>query len=92
MVLEGTGWVQPPPRARPHPTQGLTHFHAIGLHLPLILLVHGPHVAVKEARGIGDRVASSAGGRWAMMSDTQAPQGGATSRARGCELGQGCHH
>ena len=51
----------PAGRGLPHLTQGLTHFHTIGLHLPLILLVHRPHVAVEEARGIRDRVASLTG-------------------------------
>lgn len=53
MVPVGRSW--------PHLTQGLTHFHAIGLHLPLILLEHRPHVAVEEAGGVGDHVASSTG-------------------------------
>lgn len=63
MVPTRSGWAQDPPRARPHPTQDLTYFHTIGLHFLLILLVHGPHVAIKEAGGIGDLVSSSAGKR-----------------------------
>ena len=51
----------PAGRGRPHLTQGLTHFHTVGLHLPLIFLVHRPHVAVEEARGIRDCVASRTG-------------------------------
>lgn len=38
----------------------LTHFHSVPLHLPSILLVHGPHVTIKEARGIGDHVSTAA--------------------------------
>lgn len=41
------------------PARELTHVHAVGLHLPLVLLVHGPHVAVKEAWGVRDLVAAS---------------------------------
>lgn len=41
------------------PARELTHVHAVGLHLPLVLLVHGPHVAVKEAWGVRDLIAAS---------------------------------
>ena len=82
MVSTGNGWAQGPPRARPHPTQGLTYFHAIGLHFLLILLVHGPHMAVEEARGIGDLVCSGTGKRdWQERVRPVSLEGGTTNRA-----------
>ena len=61
MVPMGRGWVPGSPRARPHLPRALTDFHAAGFHLPLVFLVHGPHVAIKEAGGVGDLIASSTG-------------------------------
>jgi hypothetical protein len=37
----------------------LTHFHPVLLHLPSILLVHGPHVTIKQARRIRDHVSTA---------------------------------
>lgn len=37
----------------------LTHFHSVPLHLPFILLVHGPYVTIKEARRIRDHVSTA---------------------------------
>lgn len=34
----------------------LTHVHSVLLHLPLVFMVHGPHVTIEEAGGIRDRV------------------------------------
>lgn len=38
----------------------LTNFHPVPLHLPSILLVHGPHVTIKQARRIRDHVSTAA--------------------------------
>lgn len=37
----------------------LTNFHPVPLHLPSILLVHGPHVTIKQARRIRDHVSTA---------------------------------
>lgn len=37
----------------------LTHVNPVLLHLPSVLLVHGPHVTIKEARRIRDHVSTA---------------------------------
>lgn len=48
------------------PLSPLTHFYAICLHLLFVPLVHGPHMAIEEAWGVGHCVVSRTGegDRW----------------------------